>query len=147
METTPQKYRTTPVAGPRTVCRTINVVREVEGIAEDVQVNIAYDPAPGVTLIAAREFEYALEMKIQQILEDMGNRPFAHEAIDHSSPRFIPINEAMQIANRPTKKAFFQWRWRHNALHPNAKIILLNESVEIKSLHRAVEAYSGKVTA
>lgn len=147
METNAQKYRTTQTPGPRAVCRTINVIREVDGIAAEVHVNIAYDPAPGVTFTAAREFEYALEMKIQQILEDMGNRPFARENIDHSSPRFIPINEAMQIANRPTKKSFFQWRWRHNARYPDAKIILLNEAVEINSLHRAVKAYSGEATA
>lgn len=127
--------------------RTLNVIKEVPGIAGELQVNIAYDHAPGLTYLQAKEFEYALQMKIQAALDELSQRPVARNYPNHTGPRFIPIHEAMEITGHHTAKAFKQWRYRHQAAHPHSRIIYRAGAYEVQSVLRAVAVERGEVAA
>lgn len=130
---------------PRSTLRTLNVNQSVDGITDDIQVNVAYRHKAGLTYSEAKEFERQLQLKIQAVLNELS---FGQPQPGAADPvRFISLDDAAKIAQRPSRKAFINWRWRHNAKHKNARIVLVNETVEINSLYRALEAHGGEATA
>lgn len=130
---------------PATTLRTLNIVNKVEGIAARLQVNIAYDVAPGATYHDARQFEIDLENEIQAAIYKLGHKTPANLAFNDI--RFIPLNEALELTLHPTPKAFHHWRERHNSRYPKAQIITRPGLVELNSLKRALEATTSKEEA
>ena len=124
--------------------RTLNVNKSVEGITDDITVNIAYRTAPGLTYQEAKDFERKLQLEIQAVLNTLS---FTTPQEIDSNIRFIPLNEAMKITNHGSDQGFYKWRLRHNEKHPTHAIILQRGCIELNSLKRALTVYSGEAAA
>ncbi len=118
--------------------RTLNVVNEIPQVASSLQVHIAYHTAPGVTLQDARRLERSLEADIQAAIYRLGHQEPADAPFEEI--RFIPIQQVLAMLAMPSKKAFANWRDRHNAAHPEAPVITRPELVELNSLKAALKA-------
>lgn len=112
--------------------RTLNVIRTIPGIANNVHINVAYSPEPGRSLTDCKAFEERLEHEINAVI---------YSWIDRRNPygiEFIPEADACKITSHPTAKAFQRWRERHNLKHPQAPILRRNGLIELNSLRRAI---------
>ena len=129
--------------------RTLNVLRDIPGIADRLQINIAYDHAPELTYAEAREFEANLEQRIGALLNEylVSNVVNAFAAPGLADQEYVSVDEAVRITCRPSRKAFYHWRSRHNSRHPQHKIVMVNQCVELHSLRAALDLHYSRRTA